>query len=211
MALEGGGAGASWVYLLRHGDDRRDGVKRYIGSTDLPLNAIGRQQARRWGTRLSAVSFDRIFASDLDRTVETARIVAEGKEKGRTIEVLPGLRELDLGAWEGLSFDEVRLRYPDEYRDRGADPVAFRPAGGESFEDLRTRVLPVMALLEKEVPLGGVALVVAHAGVNRVILCELLGMPLANLFRLGQDYGCANLLRRDASGWRVSSMNQQAD
>ncbi|MDA8428537.1 MAG: alpha-ribazole phosphatase [Geobacteraceae bacterium] len=191
------------IYLLRHGDSRPDAVRRFIGRSDGPLNEAGRSQAERWRRELSRIPFSRICCSDLQRSVETARII--GRRIKAPLTVLPGLAEIDLGRWDGLPFSEVRRLFPREYEQRGADLAGYRPPGGENFADLSDRVLPVFEGLLK--PSAENILIVGHAGVNRVILCHLLGLPLANLFRLEQGYGCLNVLEYAHEAWLVRSVN----
>jgi probable phosphoglycerate mutase len=192
------------VYLLRHGDTRFDAVRRYIGWTDVPLSEYGRRQAGWWQKELSPVHFDRIICSDLERSAETARIISEGRNLN--IEFCSDLREINLGKWDGLEMEKVRLQFPAEYEKRGINPAAFRPEGGESFFDLSGRVVPVFEKIIGSSCEGNI-LIVGHAGVNRVILCSLLEMPLSNLFRLGQDYGCLNVLSCGNDSIQVRSMN----
>jgi probable phosphoglycerate mutase len=110
-----------------------------------------------------------------------------------------------MGSWEDLPMEEAKRLFPDEYTKRGEDPAEYRIPGGESFSDLRGRVVPLFEeLIQRQ---DGPLLVVGHAGVNRVLLCHLLGMPLENLFRLGQDYGCCNLLRRGNGFCSVRAVN----
>lgn len=191
------------VYLLRHGDSRQDGIKRYIGQKDVPLNENGRRQAQWWKSRLSAIPFQAAFRGDLGRTRETLDIIIEDREIHTT--VLPGLREISVGIWDGLSMEEVRNSFPGEYERRGADPAGHRPPGGESFTELRDRIVPIFEDLVRG--LEGPVLVVGHAGVNRVLLCHLLGVPLPNLFRIGQDYGCLNVLINTKGDFSVKAMN----
>ncbi len=177
------------IYLLRHGHVETDG-RRYIGRTDLPLSPLGRDQALRLARDLAAAGATRIHSSDLRRALETARIIAAGL--GLEIVIEPGLREIDLGAWDGRRIAEVRREDPAAYRQRGENLSGFRPPGGESFDDLARRVVPVF---ESIAAAGrGPAIIVAHAGVNRVIIADLLGMPRANVLRLGQDYGAFNVV-----------------
>jgi probable phosphoglycerate mutase len=89
---------------------------------------------------------------------------------------------------------------------RGENLESYRPPGGESFSDLASRVVPVFGSIVKNAE-GGNLLIVAHAGVNRVILCHGLGMPLANLFRICQDYGCMNILELSGGSLRLKAMN----
>lgn len=191
------------IYLMRHGDCTQDNVKRYVGQADIPLNTVGRTQAAEWRNKLAAVPLHRIFSSDLSRSYETASIIAEGRNE--LVQPLPGLREIDLGRWDGMTFDEVRRSYPSEYRKRGADPVAYRTPGGECFADVAARVVPLFEQIVRGVT--GNVLIVGHSGVNKVILCHILGMPLTNLFRIRQDYGCLNVLDRGMDCMCVRGMN----
>lgn len=192
------------IYLLRHGQPlRRPGGRRYIGQSDPPLSFEGEAQAELWRKYFGDIALTSIFSSDLQRAVQTARIVA--RDHGLEVLVEPGLREIHLGAWEGRAFEEVRRHAPQAFDQRGRDPVHFRPPGGECFDDLRLRVVPAFERIVGQTT--GPILVVAHAGVNRVILCHLLGMPLANLFRLGQDYAGLNIIEPHAAGCRVLGIN----
>jgi alpha-ribazole phosphatase len=196
------------IILLRHGEVQTDGnnARRFIGQVDLPLSDMGRRQAKYWREQLSDVPLAQIISSDLSRCMETASIIAGH----RSLDVAPqaGLREIQLGRWDGLTFRQVRERWPDAFRQRGMQIAGFQPPGGESFKDLQQRVVPVF---EKVVDQSGMnILIVAHAGVNRMILCHLLGMPPENLFRLAQDWSALNLIERQAAnGFRIQSINLQ--
>jgi alpha-ribazole phosphatase len=178
------------VYLLRHGDSRPDTVRRFIGRRDSPLNETGRAQAEFWRRELSRIPFSRICCSGMKRSVETARII--GRRIKAPLTILPGLAEIDLGSWDGMPVSEIRRLFPQEYDRRGADLAGYRPPGGESFCDLSARVVTVFEGVVQHS--AGNLLIVGHAGVNRVILCHLLGVPVTNLFRLDQGYGCLNIL-----------------
>lgn len=191
------------LYLLRHGDCRQDDIKRYLGQADLPLNDVGRFQARSWQRELTGIPLQRIFCSDLSRSFETACIIAEGQEC--EVQPLPRLREIHLGAWDGLPMAEVRRRYPTEFHKRGAELVSYRPPGGECFADVAARVVPLFEEIVHGV--AGQVLIVAHSGVNMVLLCHVLGLPLANLMRLRQDYGGLNLFECTPRGLRLLGMN----
>ena len=196
------------ILLLRHGDIQiAADQKHFIGQTDLSLNERGRRQARFWCNWLSGIRIERIFTSDLTRCMQTARIIAAD----HPVEIVPSatLREIRLGQWDGLSFAQVRRRWPDAFRQRGRSIVRFRPPGGENFADLQRRVIPAFDDM-----LGhsdGTILIVAHAGVNRIILCHLLGIPLENIFRISQDRGALNLIERRTEGFRLRALNLLPD
>jgi probable phosphoglycerate mutase len=190
------------IFLLRHGETAGDGRRRFIGQADLPLSPEGRRQALAWRRWFAGQRLVGIYASDLRRSQETARMVAG---RGPAPEVLPALREIHLGQWEGLEMEAVRRQCPEDFQRRGADLAGFRPPGGESFGDLQARVWPAFQGLAARNP--GDLLIVAHAGVIRVLVCRLLGMPLAHLFLLGQDPGALTILQRREGGIRLQALN----
>lgn len=196
------------IYLCRHGkiqlaDDRR----RYVGQMDLPLSEEGLEQARCLQRRLAGAEISAVYCSDLSRSRQTAAIIAAG----RNAAVLPreDLREISLGEWEGQTFDSIGRRYPGEFEARGEDIGCYRVPGGESFADCSWRV--TAALHEILQSSAGHIAIAGHAGVNRLILCHILGMPLANLFRVDQDYGCLNIIRSSGSGYQVQLVNDHTD
>lgn len=192
------------VLLLRHGRIQMDtDEKRFIGQSDLPLSDVGRLQAQYWRECIAGLPLARIVCSDLSRCMETARIIAT--DHSLDIVPLAGLREIHMGEWDGISFHRVKERWPEAFRKRGMEIARFRPPAGESFLDLQQRVVPAFEKAVDET--GKNILIVAHAGVNRMILCHLLGMPPKNLFRIVQGYGAMNLIDRQADGYRIQSLN----
>ncbi len=191
------------VYLLRHGAIAQVSPRRFVGQADHPLTEAGRAQARLWREALADLTLDAAVTSDLCRCTETASIVLAGRDIPVRRE--PRLREIDLGAWEGLTADEVRERFPGQYERRGLDLTLHRPRDGESFADLQNRAVSALAEIAQQ-PLGNV-LAVAHGGVIRVVLCHALGLPLAHLFRINLDYCRLCILTMDAEAWRVDAVN----
>lgn len=180
------------VYLIRHGEpalpDRR---KRFVGQSDPPLSPSGARQAHLLADSLKTICFDALCSSDLRRCLSTADIFSH--ETGLSIQHQSDLREIDLGLWEGLCFEEVRQLYPEEHARRESDLVGYRIPGGESFYDLRERAVPVFFRIIDDN--SGNILLVSHKGVNRVLLCHFLGLPLTELFSISQDYCCVNIIR----------------
>jgi probable phosphoglycerate mutase len=192
----------STIFLLRHGAIIQQRPRRFVGQTDFPLTVEGREQAGLWREALADVPLDAAVTSDLTRCRETAAIVLDSR--GLVARPEPRLREIDLGAWEGLTVKEVGDRFPGAYQRRGCDLADCRPDGGESFADVQARAVAVLCELAE---CDGNILVVAHGGVNRTILCHALGMPLAHLFRLAQDYCRLNILCLTPECWRVDAVN----
>jgi probable phosphoglycerate mutase len=192
------------IYLVRHGAIQSSvDPKRFIGQLDLPLNAEGFMQAERLAEGLRDMPLSAVFCSDLKRSVETAQIIAEPHH----ISCIPrrDLREISLGRWEGLTFDEVRRRHPEEFHARGLDIVHFRPTEGESFLDCAFRVVPAFYEIVTSTP--GNVLIVGHAGVNRIILSQALGRSLEDLFEIDQEYGCLNVVFLRHSAFEVKLLN----
>ena len=174
----------SLIYIIRHGEIDRHSPRCFLGQTDLALNANGIRQAQALHEHLKHIPFNQVFTSPLQRAVQTAVLVS-GISPESLIRI-EAFKEINLGAWEGLTIDEVRDRFPGAYEQRGQDLECFRPQGGESFADLSARCYPALLTLANIYP--GPLLVVAHAGVNRVLLSRMQQRPLQQLFNIPQDY-----------------------
>lgn len=194
------------IYLVRHGEIEKGEEKRFIGQVEVPLSIKGHLQAVYLGDEFKKYDFKHIFCSDISRCVKTAEIIAHKQDK--EITVLNELREINLGKWDGKTFKEIKEKYPKEFNERGENFTSFCPPEGESFEDLSKRILPVFKdITEKAM---GDILIVSHAGVNRVILCDLLGIPLDDIFSVHQDYGCINLIEKNKDKFRVNIINNES-
>ncbi|MEV5382525.1 bifunctional RNase H/acid phosphatase [Streptomyces sp. NPDC052721] len=177
------GAPATLV-LLRHGETPLTPQKRFSGSggTNPSLSAAGRQQAHRVAEALARRgTIQAIVASPLARTRETAEIVAARLNLDVTLE--DGLRETDFGAWEGLTFGEVRERYPDDLDAWLADPEAHPTGGGESFAETATRIAATRDKLTAAYA-GRTVLLVTHVTPIKTFVRLALGAPPKSLFRM---------------------------
>jgi len=179
------------VYLVRHGQVADGHTDRYHGNNDIGLSPQGVRQLEALAAQLKSVPLAGIYASDLTRASIGAEIISRGRDLKP--QAVPEFREIHFGVWEGLSFTEIAARYPAELQARFRDLPSFRIPGGESLLDVRDRVLPRLnGLIRRHHEQAFI--IVAHAGVNRVILSEALGLPLDCLFRLDQNYGCLNVI-----------------
>jgi broad specificity phosphatase PhoE len=145
--------------LARHGETDWNRERRYQGHADTPLNALGREQARGLAERLAGVDLEAVYASDLRRALETAEIVA--RSLGLPVVTDEGLREIDVGSWQGLGWEERQQREWD----------------GESKETHSERVLAALARIAHRHPDAAV-LVVAHGGTLRRVQEAALGEGL---------------------------------
>lgn len=163
------------IFLVRHGATTLTAEDRFAGSSNVNLSEEGRRQVASLARRLEGDELHAVYCSPLDRTVETATILAapHGLEPIRE----PGLREIDYGHWEGLRRSEIEARHAEEYAAWQEDPFTIGPRGGESGVNVLNRALPVMRSIVEDNRHKNV-LVVAHKGVNRILISSLLGFDV---------------------------------
>ncbi|MFH8803468.1 bifunctional RNase H/acid phosphatase [Streptomyces sp. NPDC017936] len=177
------GAPATFV-LLRHGETPLTPEKRFSGSggSDPSLSDVGREQAERVAAALARRgTVQHVVASPLARTRETAAVVAA--RLGLEVTVDDGLRETDFGAWEGLTFGEVRERHPDDLNAWLADPEAEPTGGGESFAATAVRIAATRDKLAAAYA-GRTVLLVTHVTPIKTLVRLALGAPPESLFRM---------------------------
>ena len=169
--------------LLRHGQTPMSVQKRYAGRSDVPLTDAGVAQAAAAAKRLAPAGIAAIVASPLQRTVQTAEQVAA--VTGLPVVTEDGFRETDFGAWEGLTFAEVRERWPSEMTAWLADPEVA-PPGGESFAAVSERVT---AALHRVLAgrTGQRILIVSHVTPIKTLVAAALLAPPAALYRMHLD------------------------
>ncbi|MCI0469402.1 MAG: histidine phosphatase family protein [Nitrospirae bacterium] len=202
------------LYLIRHGATEGSDVKRYKGSIDVPLSQKGQRQMEQVAEYLNrsykshatySELLETVYCSPLSRALKSAEIVAE--PFGLTPITITDLRERSFGIWEGMSFLEIKEKYPHEFEAWAGNPLKYSPMEGESTIEVRDRVVRALnTILENhknnspQPPLnlrGGAReniAIVAHGGVNRIMLCHIMGIPLENIFRIEQDTGCVNVI-----------------
>ena len=172
------------LVLLRHGETPLTPQKRFSGSggSDPALSDTGRHQADRVATALAARgTVQDVISSPLARCRETAEIVAA--RLGLDVRIEDGLRETDFGAWEGLTFAEVRERYPDDMSTWLSSPDAEPTGGGESFEAVAHRVGAARDKL-LAAHTGRTVLLVSHVTPIKTLVRLALGAPPEALFRM---------------------------
>ncbi len=206
---------------MRHGETEGSGAARYHGSIDVPLSENGVLQVRSAalfirehlkssrarqeasylkdvhlsaGTSAGASHRDAlasVYCSDLSRSARSAEIVAE--PFGLRPVAVPDLRERSFGIWEGMTFAEIRERYPEEFELWAGNPLKYSPPGGESTLQVKERVIRALdGIIGRHD--GEHLAIVGHGGVNRVILCHLLGVPMENIFRIEQGHAAVNII-----------------
>jgi broad specificity phosphatase PhoE len=194
------------VYVVRHGEtELNQNTPGYCGWTDIPLNDKGRAQAQALGRRFEVEHLAAVLASDLERARHTAEAIA-WKHDGISVHVDERFRELNYGAWEGISAE----RLMDEDRERflrwKADPLSVPTPNGETLIQVVDR--SVTALNEWVARYRGQTVVlVAHKSTVRLLLCWAMGLPLSSYVRILQQNAAVNRIDLEGGHTVVGLVN----
>ncbi len=178
------------LWLVRHGLTRWNTQQRFCGHSDIPLSAPGQAQARWLAHRLEGETISSIYTSDLKRARETAEIIAGSRAQPVQVEVSAAWREIDFGAWEGLTYAEIAAQFKHQ-AGFFTDPAHCSPPGGESLMQMLQRVQAALTTIVPvgDLPMKGDIVIVSHGGPLRALLCSMLGMPLERQWQLCLDPG----------------------
>ena len=179
------------LYLIRHGEVKGAAAGKLLGRTDTPLSKRGLEQSRRLAKRLSTARLSAVYSSDLQRARVTAEIIA--KRRNLKVRESSAWREIDMGAWEGRTIASLHGEAPGRIGQLFEDPASFEYPKGESFADFTVRVRDGLDHLLMTHDNCDIALI-AHGGVCRAIIGNVLRMPTENWLCLAQDYGCLNVI-----------------
>ena len=213
------------LYLIRHGATEGSETKRYKGSIDVPLSENGQRQMeqvakylnRSYKSDTTYNGLNAVYTSPLSRALKSAEIIAE--PHGLNPIVIEGLRERSFGIWEGMTFTEIKEKYPQEFEAWAGNPLRYSPVDGESTVEIRERAVSALnkiidnhscnriqdagyRIQDKKnhescimnLASSSSIAIVAHGGVNRIILCHIMGIPLENIFRIEQDFAAVNII-----------------
>ena len=199
----------SGMWLVRHGSLPPNPERRMVGARDIALSDAGRDQIRAMARQFvpelvqgmvrgagqgMAQGIGAVICSDLDRCRETAALLLESMDKigvqGRPpLHVEPGLREICLGLWQGMTKAEIERTWPGAYAARGQNMAHFCPPQGESFMQAQRRALAALARWRRAYPCATL-LVVSHAGIIGSLLAHYMALPLRHVLQIPQYYGC---------------------
>ena len=192
------------LILVRHGQTEWNAGGRYQGQSNVALSETGRKQAISLAERFPVNALDAIYASDLDRAKETAECV--GQKLGVAVRMESAFRELSFGDWEGLTYQEISSRWPEEADKLFTAPDELVIPNGETFQELQKRALDKIHLLyEKHI--DQTVAIFAHGAINKTILAGLMHIPLHYLWSLRQDNTAVNILRLDGRYVSVELIN----
>ena len=180
------------LILVRHGQTAWNRPERFRGRSDLPLDETGVMQAQAAARHIAARwSVAAVYASPLPRAMQTAAAIAAACNL--TVQPLPGLIDVDYGAWQGLSPDEVAQSDPEQHHLWLTAPQRARIPGGESLPAARRRAFA--ALRQVAVHHDGQTIVlVSHLVICRLLLLAMLGLPTARYWRIRQDTAAINVV-----------------
>ena len=171
------------IILVRHGETAWNANEVFRGQLDVELNETGQKQAELLAEFLSGLKLDTIYSSPLVRARKTAEPLAHRQQL--EIQVSDGLIDLDFGAWQGLTPEEVSKKYPELYQLWIKNPQLVVMPGGESLGDVRERALGVVnGVLNQQ---QGTVVLVSHRVVNKVLICALLGLDDSHFWNIRQD------------------------
>jgi probable phosphoglycerate mutase len=174
------------LYLVRHAAPEEWSAGRLIGRTDVPLSAAGRRSADRLAAAFAGLDVAAVYASPLRRATATAEPIAAAV--GREVRPCAGLAEIDFGACERMTPDEIARADPELYACWMAAPAEVRFPGGEAYADVRARAVAAVEEIARRHP-DGTAVAVAHAGPIRIVLAWALDVPGEASFRLAIPHG----------------------
>lgn len=192
------------IILIRHGLTQWNRNFRYQGQTDVPLAEEGMLQAEKAAVRLAAEQVGAVYASDLGRASQTAQIIAQ--RHNLPVFLLPGLREVNFGRWEGKTYQEVKEEYADCLNNWFSCPGEIVIPGGETFQQVKERAYAaILDVVNKHE--GETVIAVSHGGTIRTILCAALGLDLNRLWCIKQDNTAVNVLEFYKDRVQIALMN----
>lgn len=190
------------AFLARHGESDWNAANRFQGLVDRPLTERGRRQAEQLAEELAGRALDAVYSSPLRRALDTAAIV--GTQLGHEPVAEPGLREIDVGAWAGLSRAEVEARFPEGYRSWVGGGEGWD--GGETYEAMSQRVLAALGRIARAQS-GGQVLLVSHGGPIRAIHAAAAGIDVHEYRRIHRVEPNAGLSTVAVEGQRITRID----
>lgn len=166
--------------ILRHGYSIYNKAKKYTGQSDIPLDETGVLQAEAAGKYIAEnYSIDKIYSSDLERAVNTAKPAAD--LLGLTIETRADLRELNVGRWQDMEFSLIREKYPEEFASFKATPYITRCGiDGENYTELMARAISAFSEMAKKNE-GKCVLVATHGGLIKALMCAWQNIDISKI------------------------------
>ena len=193
------------LLLVRHGVTEFNSTRRFAGYSDVEMSAVGLRQVGKLRDRLAGEKIDVVYSSDLKRAMVTAEVICSG----RKLDILacPELREVNYGEVEGLTYPEIRQRYPEVAELVANFTLRLNFPGGESFEEFIERVSKFADRLNRHAP-SETVLVVSHSGPLRTLVCALMGIDHTCWWQLRFDNASLSIVDTYPRGAILSLLNE---
>ncbi len=192
------------IYLVRHGQTIWNHEHRYQGHTDTELSPEGIEQAMALQKRMLHENLTAAYSSDLKRAYETARIIAQ--PHNIDVKVCSGLREINFGVWEGLTYTDIEKNYPDLLKLWLETPHLLHVPQGESFPIVKERALKSIKEIINSNHKDDV-LIVSHGGTIAALICSLEGKSLMEMWQYKQSNTSVTTLRINKGNITIESVN----
>ena len=200
-------AAERWIYVIRHGETDWNRAGCLQGQLDIPINASGRVQATLTAKALASYGATALYSSDLLRAYETAQII--GYQTGLRVIQKPALREINFGAWQGLTRAEILERDPDIYAARRERPYDVPPPAGETWRCFYQRALQAMSDILQATEAQKI-IVSTHSGICTVFGLEALGLGYTGERTFGNANCAIHTLVIRSTGWQAVTLNDTA-
>ncbi len=195
-------------YLIRHGETEWNDKRILMGQTDIPINDKGHTQAKALGEYAKKFAFDYLYSSDLCRAKVTADYIANST--GMEIITDKNLRECSAGKLEGLTYENMKMHFPDQIKQYSEDPMLYLPPEGEARKDFINRVKGYLIGLSETNISKNIA-IVTHGGVIRAFLSYLLAlefkMPAPEFAHLFRVDNCSVTMLQHREKWEITYVN----
>ncbi len=168
------------IYLIRHGQTDSNNDKKFQGRIDTPLNTTGIEQAKKLAAYMKQFPLDAVYCSIMQRARMTAEPLAAAV--GLSANYMEEFQEVSFGDWEGLTYWEIKEKWPAEIDLFFTRPAECVPPGGETFQNVQDRSFDALNKILKAQD-GNIA-IVSHGGIIRALICRLLNMPLNSFWKI---------------------------
>ena len=192
------------LILIRHGETPHNRDKRYQGHRDTSLTRAGKRQTREIALRLRDKPLDAIYSSDLKRTRYMAEVI--NSYHSLKINILPELREIDFGDWEGKTYNEIQREWKGLLNAWERKPSQIKIPRGESIKDLAERIRSTTKKIVSKYPDQRVA-IVTHGGPIRIILMDALGLGLDDWWKTITSNGGISIIEYQSKKAKVLLQN----
>jgi alpha-ribazole phosphatase len=179
------------LFLIRHAETDGTKEKRFMGRMDLPLNETGIRQAESLALRLKGEEISAFYVSPMKRTFQTAKILNQFHK--RHLRKRHAFKELDFGKWEGMTLDEIYKNNNELCRRWFSDLENFTMPCGESYRDMKERVISGWEKIRREAS-GATVAIVTHGGPIRIFLCHILKLDVSIFWKMQLDTSSLNII-----------------